>query len=176
MEGTADEHQVIRVKIPAVAKAEPQYTDDADVVNTSAGTDEPTAGGRYCPQDISQAFNASVTDIFRNEYRSPRPPCTTLQIPLQGVGEWCHPAYTPVIDDAVFRSLIADGEFVVAGVPFRTPAEGLNVVFTSLWDNYPDSLSLPLSGTASRAWLLMAGSTNHMQCHMRTALPTRCSW
>ena len=170
VEGTADEHQVIRVKIPAVAKAEPQYTDDADVVNTSAGTDEPTAGGRYCPQDISQAFNASVTDIFRNEYRSPRPPCTTLQIPLQGVGEWCHPAYTPVIDDAVFRSLIADGEFVVAGVPFRTPAEGLNVVFTSLWDNYPDSLSLPLSGTASRAWLLMAGSTNHMQCHIANGL------
>lgn len=52
------------------------------------------------------------------------------------------------------------------GIPFRTPAEGHNVAFTSLWDNYPDSLEIPLKGKASRAYLLMAGSTNHMQCHI----------
>ena len=52
------------------------------------------------------------------------------------------------------------------GIPFRTPAEGHNIAFTSLWDNYPDSLQIPLQGKASRAYLLMAGSTNHMQCHI----------
>ncbi|MEZ5004957.1 MAG: hypothetical protein R2738_01125 [Bacteroides graminisolvens] len=48
------------------------------------------------------------------------------------------------------------------GVNFRTPSEGNNIAFTSLWDNYPDSTA-PLTSSASHAYLLMAGSTNHMQ-------------
>lgn len=52
------------------------------------------------------------------------------------------------------------------GVAFRTPAQGRNIAYTSLWDNYPDSVTVPLSGKASHAYLLMAGSTNHMQCHI----------
>ena len=54
--------------------------------------------------------------------------------------------------------------------PFRTPAAGHNIAFTSLWDNYPDSLQIPLAGKASRAYLLMAGSTNHMQCHIENGV------
>ena len=38
-----------------------------------------------------------------------------------------------------------------------------NIAFTSQWDNYPDSIVVPLSGSASHAYLLMAGSTNPMQ-------------
>ena len=44
--------------------------------------------------------------------------------------------------------------------------EGNNIAFTSLWDNYPDSICIPLAGKASHAYLLLAGSTNHMQCHI----------
>jgi hypothetical protein len=58
----------------------------------------------------------------------------------------------------------------VAGIPFRTPKAGRNIVYTSLWDNYPDSITIPLRGQASNAWLLMAGSTNHMQCHIDNGL------
>jgi hypothetical protein len=32
-----------------------------------------------------------------------------------------------------------------------------------LWDNYPDRVTVPLQGQAQRLFLLMAGSTNHMQ-------------
>ena len=56
------------------------------------------------------------------------------------------------------------------GVPFRTLAQGSNIAFTSLWDNYPDSLSIPLSGRASHAYLMMAGSTNHMQCRIANGI------
>ena len=56
------------------------------------------------------------------------------------------------------------------GVPFRTPAEGPNIAFTSLWDNYPDSITIPVSGSADRAWLLMAGTTNHMQSRIANGL------
>ena len=89
---------------------------------------------------------------------------------MQGVGEWCHPHYTPVINDSVFRTQIRKNTFTVAGVPFRTPREGQNIVYTSLWDNYPDSIVVPLKGKASSAYLLMAGSTNHMQSRIDNAL------
>ena len=124
----------------------------------------------YKPQRIDKFFNANVPDIFNQEYRSPRPPYTTLQIPLQGIGEWCHPHYKPDINDSVFRSMVKDGQFTVAGIPFRTPREGRNIIYTSLFDNYPNSVTIPLSGQASKAWLLMAGSTNHMQCHIDNGL------
>lgn len=120
---------------------------------------------------MDEQFNSAVTDIFRNEYLSPRSPYTTLQIPKQGIGEWCHPLHTVDIDDSGLRSSVQKGVLnTKLGVPFRTPAEGQNIAFTSLWDNYPDSLTVSLKGKASRAYLLMAGSTNHMQCHIDNGL------
>ncbi|NWJ53389.1 MAG: glycogen debranching protein, partial [Bacteroidetes bacterium] len=51
------------------------------------------------------------------------------------------------------------------GIPFATPSnrEEKNIAFTSQWDNYPRSISIPLAGKATHAYLLMAGSTYHMQ-------------
>lgn len=115
-------------------------------------------------EPVPMAFNASVTDIFRNRYLSPRPPYTTLQIPVQGIGEWCHPTQTAAIDDSGLRALVEDGVLETSlGIPFLTPAAGRNILFTSLWDNYPDAAAVPLTGRASHAYLMLAGSTNHMQ-------------
>lgn len=123
------------------------------------------------PVVMDKVLNAKVTDIFRNKYLSPRSPYTTLQIPVQGIGEWCHPLETVNIDDSGLRAAVRDNILQTnVGIPFRTPAEGLNIAFTSLWNNYPDSVVIPLNGKASCAYLLMAGSTNHMQSHIANAL------
>ena len=134
------------------------------------GLDEPDLTRSFVPQPIDSYFNASVNDIFKNRYRSPRPQTTTLQIPVQGIGEWCHPQQTAEINDSVFRTMIKDGIFQVAGIPFRTPAQGQNIVYTSLWDNYPDAVTIALKGKSTGAWLLMAGSTNHMQSRIDNGL------
>lgn len=116
-------------------------------------------------------FNANVSDIFRNEYLTPRSPYTTLQLPVQGIGEWCHPKLTADIDDTGLRALVRDEALTTQlGVSFRTLARGNNIAFTSLWDNYPDSLSIPLTGRASHGYLMMAGSTNHMQCRIANGI------
>ena len=161
IEGTAEPYQVIRVDMP-------RRLPDVELAATAPvlPSPEPAPLGKSRKINLAKWFNANVTDIFQQEYRSPRPPYTTLQIPLQGIGEWCHPKYCPDINDSVFRSQLVKDEFVMAGIPFRTPAVGKNIIYTSLWDNYPDSVTVPLSGSASQAWLLMAGSTNHMQCHI----------
>ena len=167
IEGTAEHHQVIEVKKADYVMSPLHPVEKEDC---SLGLEEPDLSKPFKMQDISGYFNSEVDDIFKNQYLSPRPQSTTLQIPVQGVGEWCHPQYTPVINDSVFRTLIQKNTFTVAGVPFRTPKEGQNIVYTSLWDNYPDSIVVPLKGKASSAYLLMAGSTNHMQSRIDNAL------
>lgn len=123
--------------------------------------------------NMDKAFNANVSDIFKNQYLSPRSPYTTLCVPTQGIGDWCSTKKTANIDDTKFRSLIKDGVFwahVDGDLPFRSPKEGKNIVYTSLWDNYPDSISIMLKGKASHAYLLMAGSTNPMQYAIENAV------
>ena len=166
-EGTAEEHQVIELEDPGrVLKT--GHPVPGHRRNLGLGDTNPLKPSH--PQTIDRYFNANVSDIFKNQYLSPRPQTTTLQIPVQGIGEWCHPQLTADINDSVFRSLVVKDEIVLADIPFRTPLQGQNIVYTSLWDNYPDSVVIPLEGNASTAYLLMAGSTNHMQSHIDNGL------
>lgn len=116
-------------------------------------------------------FNAKVTDIFQNKYLSPRPQSTSLEIPVQGIGEWCHPQFTVEVNDSLFRANAKGGKFKAKGISFATPQEGNNILFASLWDNYPDSVLIPLEKeeSARAAMLLIAGSTNHMQVDIANA-------
>ena len=158
-QGEMDWWQPVNIYIENTRKA-PSYTDFADI------------RPEKCRMvDFDRQLNASVTDIYQNEYLSPRSPYTTLQLPTQGIGEWCHPLLTATIDDSELRSLVHHDTFQTSlGIPFRLKEKGNNILFTSLWDNYPDSSTISLSGTASHAYLLMAGSTNHMQCHIANGI------
>jgi hypothetical protein len=125
--------------------------------------------------DIESYFNDSVTNIFKHKYLSPRSPYTTLQIPTQGIGEWCHPLTTADIDDSGLRKIAAENKNVLSTklkIDFNTPAAGKNIAFTSRWDNFPRKVEIPLSGQASTAFLMLAGSTNHMQTHFVNGLIT----
>lgn len=118
--------------------------------------------------DLAPTFNDKITSIFATDYLSPRSPFCSLAIPKQGYGSWCHPADTFEIDDSGLRKVAARNQGRLSlpnGIPLQTPsAAGVdNVAFVSRWDNHPDDLTLPLSGSASHAYLLMAGSTNSMQ-------------
>lgn len=183
--GTTAQEQTFLVDIPQDAEEKSVLSSPDNAVETtpsasgsdamtpeSLGLKGMTAGEKNARMvDMSKAFNANVTDIFRNEYVSPRPTSTTLQIPVQGIGEWCHPTYCPEITDSVFRSLAKGDRFEVEGIPFATPQQGNNIAFTSLWDNYPSSLTIKVkSQKASVAHILLAGSTNHMQTHIDNAL------
>ncbi len=64
-----------------------------------------------------------------------------------------------MVNDHVYTAKTDDGKTI----PFRSTAKGYNIAYTSLWDNYPDSLTIPLEGKASHAYLLLAGTTNQMQ-------------
>jgi hypothetical protein len=117
--------------------------------------------------DLGKYFNDKVTNIFKHQYLSPRPTSPTLQLPTQGIGNWCYPLTTANIDDSGVRKSAAAGNEIkyTDDISFATPADTLlnNIAFTSQWDNFPKSIAIPLSGKASEIFLLMAGSTNPMQ-------------
>jgi hypothetical protein len=117
--------------------------------------------------DLRGRFNDRVTRIFKNQYLSPRASTCSLSMPTQGMGSWCHPKEVMVIDDSGLRSVSARNQGVLRmpnGLIFATPGQPdeANILFTSLWDNYPRESTVPLRGRASRLYLLMAGSTHSM--------------
>lgn len=120
--------------------------------------------------DLSTYFNDKVTQIFKNQYLTPRPQVTTLQLPWQGTGDWPRPLETHEIDDTGLRNLAGETNrfSIPQGISFVTPnkIEDKNILFTSQWDNYPKEASVPLTGKASHAYFLMAGSTNPMQSQL----------
>ena len=121
------------------------------------------------PIDLTMHFNDRVTQIFKNEYRAPRSPFVSLALPKQGLGGWAGGVNTMAeIDDSGLRAVAAKAGGTIllpSGVVLATPGErdAKNVLFVSQWDNYPRESTVPLSGWAARAVLLMAGSTNPMQ-------------
>lgn len=124
--------------------------------------------------DLTSYFNDKVTQIFKNKYLTPRPHATTLQLPWQGIGDWPHPSEDFDVDDSGLRKLAGDKNEIALpqGIRFCTPgtAYANNILFTSQWDNYPHEKTVPLSGRASHAWFLMAGSTNPMQSQLTNGI------
>ena len=122
--------------------------------------------------DLTSTFNDRVTRIFEHEYRTPRSPYCSLQMPLHGFGDWCYGGKkkAPVIDDDALRQSAGQaGRFVAPqGIPFATPGpgDGHNVVFTSQWDNFPQAEVVPLTGKARHVWFLVAGSTHPMHSQL----------
>lgn len=132
------QHMDVIVELP-IASAKSELKDVNSSSTSSMGLDSiafPVQGVKVA---LDKYYNAKVNDIYKNKYLSPRPSVTTLEIPTQGIGDWCST---------------------------KKPADIMSedpIVYTSLWDNYPDSIIVKLKGKANRAILKMAGSTNHMQ-------------
>lgn len=124
--------------------------------------------------DLDDIFNDKVTNIFKPQYLSPRPKSPTLQLPIQGIGNWAyHSVQFNVIDSGLRAKAGVKNEWTTStGVPFHTPSDTAknNIVFTSMWDVYPDSVVIPLTGNAAEAAFLMAGSTNPMQSRLVNGL------
>jgi len=152
-QGIAEWWQPVNVSFMPVAPAR----------NTARSSDNVS----YTKIDLKPFLNEKVTNIFKQQYLSPRPKSPTLQLPTQGIGNWAYPLTEANINDSGLRKNASSSNEIKtsSGILFATPSDTLmnNIAFVSQWDNFPDSISIPLNGSASRLHLLMAGSTNPMQ-------------
>jgi len=66
---------------------------------------------------------------------------------------------------------VVDGMLQVPqGVPFQWNPGGKDIAFTSLWDNWPKKVEVPVNKKGDAVWLLVAGSTNPMQVRIANAV------
>ncbi|MFT4093853.1 MAG: DUF4450 domain-containing protein [Niabella sp.] len=129
--------------------------DQQNIINWNAAAN----GNAYEPVDLTKYFNEKVTNTFNRQYLSPRPAATTLQLPWQGIGNWCYPLVRPEIEAAGIKN---KQTLYLDKIPFKINA-GKNIAYTAQWSNFPQSINIPLTGKSGHAWLLMAGTTNHQQ-------------
>jgi len=119
--------------------------------------------GQFNNISLASKYNEKVTEIFNQKYLSPRLEVPTLQLPWQGIGNWCYPLITAQIDDSGLMNKRKNGKVDFLGVPFLIDKSDKNIAFVSQWDNYSDSLEIPISGKGNKIYFLMAGTTNPMQ-------------
>ncbi|KNB60617.1 DUF4450 domain-containing protein [Chryseobacterium sp. Hurlbut01] len=119
--------------------------------------------GQFNTISLASKYNEKVTEIFNQKYLSPRLKVPTLQLPWQGIGNWCYPLITAQIDDSGLMNKRKNNKVDYLGIPFLIDKTDKNIAFASQWDNYPDSVEIPLNRKGKKIYFLMAGSTNPMQ-------------
>lgn len=108
--------------------------------------------GEFKNISLASKYNEKVTEIFNQKYLSPRQEVPTLQLPWQGIGNWCYPLITAQIDDSGLMNKRKNNKVDYLGIPFLIDKTDKNIAFASLWDNYPDSVEIPLNGKGKKIY------------------------
>jgi len=132
-------------------------------------------GGKWSQVDISAQYNGDICSIFKQKYESPRPNTASARIGYDGWSAWTFRWWrfpTPEIKlDNVSKLLNADGLMKTPqNALFKAPVGDKNIAFSSLWDNWPDSVTVPVEKQGDQLWLLVCGSTNAMQGRIDNAV------
>lgn len=105
-----DNDEVEVKKTYTLADAVAEQTADRWGTMTGMGNDfDQLNDGKRRMVNMDAAFNSEVSDIFKNQYLTPRSPYTTLCVPTQGMGDWCSTKKLAKIDDSKLRSMVKDG-------------------------------------------------------------------
>ncbi|PKO23853.1 MAG: hypothetical protein CVU38_01915 [Chloroflexi bacterium HGW-Chloroflexi-1] len=124
--------------------------------------------------DLAEHYNGDIRTIFQHPYLSPRPKTCSVRLGVDGYSAWTFPYWgnkPPTIDLSNVPNL-AKGQgriMTPQRVPFTRFPDEKNVAFTSLWDNWPRAVSVPVNRTAKAVWLLVCGSTFPMQSRIANA-------
>jgi hypothetical protein len=123
------------------------------------------------PLDISEYFNSSLKELHTLEYKSPRPKGYSIGVRLNGryAWEWNHAGHNAIkIDETLLRQ--SKGIFQIpSGIKFSVPQSGHDIACTSIWDNFPTIIDIPLKGKANELALFFIGVTNPMQSWVENA-------
>lgn len=120
-------------------------------------------------------MNGDIRTIYQQEYLSPRPNTVSLRIGSDGYSAWTFPYWdskAPVVTLDSLSKIWKDEHLIETPqqVPFRWNELNRNVAFTSLWDNFPGRITVPVNRKGDAVWFLICGTTNPMQCHIANAV------
>lgn len=135
---------------------------------------EPRPNAKWKCLDLSPYYNGDIRAIYKQKYLSPRPSTVSIRIGVDGYSPWTFGLWNmrpPEIDLGNLPKLLDhEGRIITPQhVPFNRFALERNVAFSSLWDNWPRSITIPVNQTSEAVWLLLAGTTNPMQTRIANA-------
>ncbi|MEI7903155.1 MAG: hypothetical protein WCK89_23190, partial [bacterium] len=167
LDGAVPRYQLVKIHVPERANAKMLREAPSDAA--------------WTPLDISAALNGDLRAIFKQRYASPRPERVSMRIAYDGWGAWTFARFwgiaTPeigmekVLAADAKAELILDGQLVTPQhARFRVPLPDNNIAFTSLWDNWPDHVTVPVNAKGEAVWLLVSGSTTPMQGKIANAV------
>ncbi len=143
---------------------------DYDIVCEETA-EEPLEEKPFEPVEMSSLFNCNMTEVHTQRYLTPRPEgfSMTLAQNARYAHNWNqYGRGTAHIDDTFFRT---SGGTVTSpsGIPFATPAEKENLACVSMYDNFPTSIRVPLSGKGQEVAILLMTSIYPMQAYVENA-------
>jgi hypothetical protein len=129
------------------------------------------AGATWTHIPLQSVLNGDVRTIFQQKYLSPRPATVSCRLGYDGWSAW---TFTPnawkfEVPEIKLERLGAPVT-TPQGVPFAALDGEKNIAFTSLWDNWPKSVTVPVHKRGEAVWLLVCGSTNPMQGRIANAV------
>ncbi len=173
--GNAPQIRIFKVKVDDPA---------ADAAENSKYFTRVPAHARWFNVDLRQSFNGDIRTIFQQDYLSPRPQTCSLRLATDGFSTWQemlggtptdptpNPSKAPPVDLTNVSSLLdkASGDIMTPeGVPFTAPSGIRNIAFTSMWDNWPKHVTVPVNQKGDGVSLLLCGFTNPMQGRISNA-------
>jgi len=130
---------------------------------------EASADAKWRPLDLNSFFNGDIRTIFKQRYASPRPETCSMRIGYDGWSAWTFTHWgigVPEIGlDQKDRALMTPQRVSFAKIELHR-----NIAFTSLWDNWPRQVTVPVNAKAEAVWLLICGSTTPMQGKIANAV------
>ena len=138
----------------------------------------PKAASWQC-LDLTPQYNGDVRTIFKQQYLSPRPKTCSVRLGVDGYSGWCFAWWgtpVPAIDLSNLQKLSdSQGRILTPqNVPFTRFAEAKNIAFTSLWDNWPRSVTRaggPTGGSRVAAGLRVDQPHADANCQRRGPVP-----
>ncbi len=153
------------------------YTDDGEVFETTfdvltVSTDHGVMDGlKYV--DLTQVANQNLADLHNTTY-SPRPTTEMISWSVLPNGRSYWEAHqnngvSPVPELSLLEQYKTNGYYKVGDVMFKAVNGENDSVFTSLYDQLPDGVTIDINDKASKFYFLLVASTNQMQCNIENA-------
>ncbi len=125
--------------------------------------------------DMNSILNGDIKTIYEQKYLSPRPNTVSARIGTDGYTAWTFIFWKQVppiikLDSVEFLKKDINRIVTKQQIPFQWNSLEKNIAFTSLWDNWPKKITVPVQQKGQAIWLMVAGSTNQMQCDIANAI------
>lgn len=160
-DGTPGSHLELKKVFGSVPRYQFTEVHVADKPNTKVLSEVP-AGARWQTVDMSGHFNSDVRGIFKQKYLSPRPATCSMRLGDDGWSAWTF-HWWGIATPEIKLAKIGEPLTTAQGAQFAKIAADKNIAFTSLWDNWPKSVTVPVNASGDAVWLLVCGSTTPMQ-------------